>query len=273
MRPTASEGSSRNNLFNNTVCMPSGGDYAVKIPSASYSGGPTDPVSNIIKNNILYDASGHGSIATYSSSPSGFQSDYNVVISGFSIDDGDTSVSLSTWRGYGYDTHSVLVTDPTTLFVNYSGNDFHLKAGSPAINAGTTVSGVSDDKDGNTRPQGGAYDIGCYEAVGGSPLSITTASLPADTVGVAYSQTLAATGGTTPYTWAHQRRQPARGALSAPRGGVISGTPTTAGTASFTVKVTDNVAATASKALSIVVNAAAIHHYLEPSRRHGRHSV
>jgi hypothetical protein len=36
----------------------------------------------------------------------------------------------------------------------------------------------------------------------GSPLSITSASpLPGGAVGVAYSQTLAATGGTTPYTW------------------------------------------------------------------------
>src|SRR5213079_39352 len=32
-------------------------------------------------------------------------------------------------------------------------------------------------------------------------LSITTASLPAGTVGVAYSQALAASGGTSPYTW------------------------------------------------------------------------
>ena len=44
--------------------------------------------------------------------------------------------------------------------------------------------------------------------INAATLSITTASLPAGTVGTAYSQTLAATGGVTPYTWAISVRKP-----------------------------------------------------------------
>ncbi|MFH1029189.1 MAG: putative Ig domain-containing protein [Pseudomonadota bacterium] len=85
-------------------------------------------------------------------------------------------------------------------------------------------------------------------------LSITTASLPAGTVGAAYSQTLAATGGTTPYTWSKKSGTlPAGLTLSA--AGVISGTPTTAATSTFTIQVKDKLAKTATKSLSITVNA------------------
>jgi hypothetical protein len=43
-------------------------------------------------------------------------------------------------------------------------NDYRLKAGSPAANAGTSLSLVTDDIAGTPRPQGGAYDIGAYES-------------------------------------------------------------------------------------------------------------
>jgi len=89
-----------------------------------------------------------------------------------------------------------------------------------------------------------------------APLSITTASLPADTVNIAYNQTLAATGGTTPYTWAVLSGSLPAGLSLVAGTGAITGTPTTSGTSNFTARVTDNAAATATKALSIVVNAA-----------------
>jgi len=41
--------------------------------------------------------------------------------------------------------------------------DFHLKQGSPAIDAGMTLSQVATDIDGGKRPQGAGYDIGAYE--------------------------------------------------------------------------------------------------------------
>ncbi|GJL50486.1 MAG: hypothetical protein NPIRA01_17130 [Nitrospirales bacterium] len=53
-------------------------------------------------------------------------------------------------------------------FVNAGAKNFRLNAGSPAINAGTTISGINSDHDGNSRPQGGSFDIGAYEFQGGS---------------------------------------------------------------------------------------------------------
>jgi len=48
------------------------------------------------------------------------------------------------------------------LFLNFNGKDFHLKAGSPAIDAGVNLN-YSTDFDGNKVPEGSAPDIGAYE--------------------------------------------------------------------------------------------------------------
>jgi putative Ig domain-containing protein len=88
------------------------------------------------------------------------------------------------------------------------------------------------------------------------PPTITTTSLPGGTTGTAYSTTLQASGGTTPYGWSLSAGTLPAGLSLVASTGVISGTPTTAGTASFTVKVTDAANNTATKALSIAVAAA-----------------
>jgi hypothetical protein len=44
-----------------------------------------------------------------------------------------------------------------------TGIDFHVQAGSPAINAGLTIAAVTYDLDGKPRPVGVAYDIGPYD--------------------------------------------------------------------------------------------------------------
>jgi hypothetical protein len=89
-----------------------------------------------------------------------------------------------------------------------------------------------------------------------TPVQITTSSLTGGQTGTAYSATLSATGGTTPYSWSISSGSlPAGLTLSA--SGHISGTPTTAGTSSFTVKVTDSSspAQTATASLSITITA------------------
>jgi large repetitive protein len=71
-------------------------------------------------------------------------------------------------------------------------------------------------------------------------LTITTTSLPGGSVGTAYSSTLQASGGATPYTWnVSSGALPAGLSLNA-TSGIISGTPTTIATSNFTIQVTDS---------------------------------
>ena len=87
------------------------------------------------------------------------------------------------------------------------------------------------------------------------PLRITSASpLPGGSPGVSYAYTLSATGGKPPYTW-----QLASGSLPAglslSSGGQISGVPSTAGTAQFSVAVYDTQESTASQSFTLTIQA------------------
>ncbi len=112
-----------------------------------------------------------------------------------------------------------------------------------------------------------SFTIMVTDGVGGTatkPLSIiinvaptiTTTTLPGGDVGAAYSQTLAATGGWVPYTWSVSTGSLPAGLSLGASTGVISGTPTTVGTYSFTIMVTDGVGGTGTKALTIIIKAA-----------------
>ena len=81
-------------------------------------------------------------------------------------------------------------------------------------------------------------------------VTITTATLPDGKVGEAYSQTLIATG-TTPITWSIIGALPDGLSLNKDTG-KISGTPTAAGSSTFTVKAT-NSAGSDTKELSITI--------------------
>lgn len=108
---------------------------------------------------------------------------------------------------------------------------------------------------------------GCALGISGSgatrgtaPLEITSPTfmvLPDGKVGEGYSQILAASGGTSGYRWSLNP-----GSSSWPVGlslnstGVISGTPTTAGSSTMTVQVVDSVGGTAIKQLSLIIHSA-----------------
>jgi hypothetical protein len=80
----------------------------------------------------------------------------------------------------------------------------------------------------------------------GTGLSVSTTSLPAGQVGVAYAFTLSSAGGTSPYTWgilATQDLPP--GIILDPLTGILSGTPTIAGSFPLTFTVLDGASASA----------------------------
>jgi len=86
-------------------------------------------------------------------------------------------------------------------------------------------------------------------------LTILTTSLPGGVNGQAYSQTLQAAGGTTPYTWSVVAGSLPPGLALDPASGVISGTPTATGTFAFTAQVQDSGSPvnTDTQALSIII--------------------
>jgi hypothetical protein len=83
------------------------------------------------------------------------------------------------------------------------------------------------------------------------PLAITTNALPAGTQGTAYSGSLSATGGTTPYKWSYSGTLPTGISLST--SGVLSGTPSVADSTTATFAVTDSLGFKAAVTLSISI--------------------
>jgi hypothetical protein len=84
------------------------------------------------------------------------------------------------------------------------------------------------------------------------PLAIATTSLPAGTQNVPYAATLAAVGGTPPYSWSLSAGALPNG-LGLSAGGAISGTPTAIGTFTLTVVATDAASRTAAQSFSIAI--------------------
>lgn len=85
------------------------------------------------------------------------------------------------------------------------------------------------------------------------PVQITTTSLPYGIVGTAYSQNIAVSGGQAPYTFALASNSKMPAGLSLSAQGQITGTPTTAGSTSLSITVTDAASAQSTQALSIAV--------------------
>ena len=119
--------------------------------------------TGIVKNNIFYGDGIHSGIRTDDNTPStvdfGYNLNYNVPDKGYYY-----RAATDLW-----DTNP-LVFDPVNLVgadaLPFTSDDgYKLQNGSPAINAGADLAGiVVDDILGNSRPQGGKWDIGVFES-------------------------------------------------------------------------------------------------------------
>lgn len=90
-----------------------------------------------------------------------------------------------------------------------------------------------------------------------NPVGVNAAALPNARVGTAYSATLTASGGTTPYAFSVVGGTLPDGIVLS-TGGALSGTPTISGTFGFTVRVTDAGGVSAEGAQTLVVDAPAV---------------
>lgn len=80
-------------------------------------------------------------------------------------DTGFITADYNLIHGYRSYPREIYGSNPVTgdpLFIS-PGTDFHLQAGSPALDSGSASGAPSTDFDGVARPQGTGYDIGAYE--------------------------------------------------------------------------------------------------------------
>jgi hypothetical protein len=140
-----------NNIIINTNTSSSGALYTANLHT-----------NNKFYNNIVYETQAYCANFAETSTISNNNCYYRVN-AGNAFVWGDTTYTYANFANYqtasGQDANSITA-DP--LF--RSSTDYHLTKNSPCINAGTSLVGtVDDDYEGNPRPMGGSYDIGCYE--------------------------------------------------------------------------------------------------------------
>ena len=124
----------------------------------------------------------------------------DVAVSGgtFNTNLVDSIASVTTSKAVGN-----LVTDP--FFVDPANGDFTIGFSSPGVDAGATVPSYAIDLVGTSRPQGAAYDLGCYEYVysGGGSLQcaiiVPQIDWPSGASPTVYAR---AAGGSESYTYA-----------------------------------------------------------------------
>jgi hypothetical protein len=133
----------------------------------------------------------------------------------------------------------------TAGFPLTTGDQLYQAPGFVLSASGTVYAAVYDSATGSWSDQSSAvYTVGTavVNSGGGSTpvLAITTTSLPAGAVGQQYNQTITTNNeGTAPYTFSVTSGSPPGGVTLDATTGLISGTPTTAGTYTFTVTVKD----------------------------------
>jgi large repetitive protein len=84
-----------------------------------------------------------------------------------------------------------------------------------------------------------------------APLAVDGGALPSAIAGSGYAQALTATGGAAPYSYAVSAGSTLPGGLTLSASGAITGTPATAGTASFDTTVTDADGRTATATITL----------------------
>ncbi|MGO9437348.1 MAG: beta strand repeat-containing protein [Terracidiphilus sp.] len=126
--------------------------------------------------------------------------------------------------------------------------------GTPTATAGASTLTFSVTDSSSPSHTASANLILTIAASASGPLTITTTALPNGQVGTAYSATLTATGGTTPYTWALSSGTLPAGLALNPSTGAITGTATAnANNTPLSFSVTDSSSPVQSKSVSLTL--------------------
>ncbi len=201
-------------------------------------------------NAVVVDGQGVGTIVNDDPLPSLSIDDVSVVEGNAGTTNAVFTVSLSAASG-----QTVTVIYATADGTAVEPADYTSTAGSLTFTPGQTTRTVTVPVNGDTVPEAnetffvnlsGATNatISDNQGVGtitndDVPVTVSPATLPNGTVAAAYSQTVSASGGTGPYTFAVTAGTLPAG-LTLSSGGVLAGTPTAGGTFNVTVTATDN---------------------------------
>lgn len=179
--------SSRIEVINNTIVQANDGRWGITVGT----GGCRD--LTFVNNVIFTRHAWRGAIELPSAAVPGLLSDYNVVADRFSVDDGNTAISLAQWRSStGQDTHSVVGTISGTLV----SATYRPALSGPAFDAGTETA-ADQDRDRVKRPVGASWDIGAFETPECAGLTATiVGSRKTDAItGTAGADVIASLGG------------------------------------------------------------------------------
>lgn len=206
-------------------------------------------VTNVV-NAVVADAQGLGTIVNDDPLPSLSINDVTVVEGNSGTTNAVFTVTLSAASGQtvsvNYATADGTATQPA---------DYTSASGTLTFTPGQTTQTITVQVAGETVPEAnetffvnlsGATNatIADNQGVGtitndDVPVTVSPSTLPNGAVTVAYSQTLTASGGVSPYSFAVTAGALPAG-LSLSSGGVLSGTPTAGGTFNFTATATDS---------------------------------
>jgi hypothetical protein len=230
--------------------LPSGITATSATPAATISGA-TDNVGTFTVTAMVADSASPPATASATLSLTIAQA-AEIVISPSTLPNGSVSTaygaSITATGGVAPFTFSMdAASSPLPAGLSFAATSTQATISGTPTTAGTTNNIIIDVKD-SEQPavtQKITYSITITST---TALSITTTSpLTGATLGTAYSATVTASGGVTPYTWtvATGSTLPAGLTLaSASPSATISGTPTVTGTFQFTLKVTDSTTPT-----------------------------
>lgn len=207
-------------------------------------GDPSESTNVILDNNLYYNGGAAvpaGDVLSPSDDPNGIFGDPVL---------GDQSgLILPRWdpaAGHFLSGNSTIREEFLRLVANYGVPG----AGSAALDAADPANTPAEDILGNARDANS--DLGAFDTDGSVLMVLDPPTLPNGSLGTPYNQTITASGGTAPYTFAVTAGALPNG-LMLGSSGVISGTPTAGGSFNFTITATDSNTNTGSRDYSIQI--------------------